>query len=138
VLAVVDTGPLYAAADEGDADHGRCLEVLERADLQLVIPTLVVAEATYLIGTRLGARAEATFLASLEKLDVQAPEPEDWSRIGALVKRYSSLDLGGIDASVIVLAERRGTDLVVTLDRRHFEIVRTRQRRALKLLPELE
>jgi hypothetical protein len=29
MLAVVDTGPLYAVVDEDDADHARCRAALE-------------------------------------------------------------------------------------------------------------
>ena len=65
MLAVVDTGPLSAAADTSDADHTRSLAVLQRQEIQLVIPALVVAEATYLIGSRLGPHAEAAFLRAL-------------------------------------------------------------------------
>jgi hypothetical protein len=65
LLAIVDTGPLYAVADLDDQDHDRCLAVLQRSDLELVVPALVVAEATYLIGTRLGSSAEAQFLRAL-------------------------------------------------------------------------
>ena len=54
MLAVVDTGPLYAAVDQDDADHARCRAALEDAAYRLVIPALIVAEATYLVGTRLG------------------------------------------------------------------------------------
>jgi hypothetical protein len=109
--------------------------VLGRADYRLVVPTLVVAETTYFIGTRLGARAEAAFLRSLRELDVEAPAPDDWTRIAALVERYAALPLGGTDASVIALAERLDTELVITLDRRDFGAVRPRHCRALRLLP---
>jgi predicted nucleic acid-binding protein len=134
-LAIVDTGPLYAVADADDDDHERCIAVLEDPSLQLVVPALVVAEATYLIGTRLGPRAEAMFLRGIGELDVEAPSPADWPRIAALVTKYGDFPLGGTDASVIVLAERRGTDLVVTLDRRHFGAVRPKHVKALRLLP---
>jgi predicted nucleic acid-binding protein len=66
VIAVVDAGPLYAVADAGDQDHGRSLDALRRPDLQLVIPALAVAEATYLIGRRLGSESEARFLEGLD------------------------------------------------------------------------
>lgn len=135
MLAVVDTGPLYAAADADDDDHERCVEVLARPEHRLVVPALVVAEATYLIGTRLGSRAEAKFLRSLNNLDVEAPRADDWSRIAELVERYRNFPLGGTDASIVVLAERLDTDLVITLDHRHFTGVRPRHRRALRLLP---
>jgi uncharacterized protein len=135
LIAVVDTGPLYAAADLDDADHDAALQVLESADHHLVIPTLVVAEATYFIGTRLGAAAEARFLAALAHLDVEAPTPDDWPRIAELVEQYADFPLGGTDASVVALAERLGTPLVLTLDRRHFSAVRPRHCDALTLLP---
>jgi predicted nucleic acid-binding protein len=60
-IAIVDSGPLYATVDSDD-DHARCLAVLQRADLELVVPALVVAEVTYLVGRRLGATTEAAFL----------------------------------------------------------------------------
>ena len=95
----------------------------------------MVAEATYLIGSRLGSRAEARFLRSLADLDVEAPGHDDWTRIAELVERYRNFPLGGTDASVVVLAERLDTDLVITLDRRHFAAIRPQHRPALRLLP---
>jgi hypothetical protein len=136
VLAVVDAGPLYAAADDDDDDHDRSLDALGRADLHLVIPALVVAEATYLIALRLGPQAEARFLRSLEQFEVEAPVPEDWPRIAQLVERYGDFPLGGTDASVVALAERLGTEVVITLDRRHFGAVKPRHCAALQLLPD--
>ncbi|MBI3924969.1 MAG: PIN domain-containing protein [Armatimonadetes bacterium] len=134
-MAIVDAGPLYAITDEDDQDHEDSLAVLGRRDLQLVIPTLVVAEVTYLVGTRLGPTAEARFLKGLADVDVEGPAAHDWVRIGELVERYADFPLGGTDASVIALAERLGTDLIVTLDRRHFGAVRARHCRTFQLLP---
>lgn len=136
MIAVVDAGPLYAVADVGDEDHEQCLAVLQRADLQLVIAALAVAEATYLVGRRLGPRAEARFLQGLSRFDVEAPAPEDWQRMGELVERYGDLPLGGTDASVVALAERLNTELLITLDRRDFRAVRPRHCAAFRLLPE--
>jgi predicted nucleic acid-binding protein len=135
VLAVVDAGPLYAAVDLDDDDHERCVAALEAPGVRLIIPALVVAEASYLVATRLGAAIEAEFLRGLESLDVQSPLPEEWPRIAELVKRYGNLPLGAADASVVVLAERLKTDLVISLDRRHLSAVRPRHVRALRLLP---
>jgi len=134
-IAVVDTGPLYAVADADDRDHERALAILEDGSLQPVIPALVIAEATYLIGSRLGPEAEAGFLRALLQLDVEAPRPEEWLRIGELVHEYSDFPLGGTDASVIALAERLETDTVVTFDHRHFAAVRPRHGTAFRLLP---
>lgn len=136
VLAIVDTGPLYAVTDTTDAAHRAALDVLQRRDLQLIIPALVVAEVTYLVGTRLGPEAETTFLRGLEDFHVEAPAPDDWPVIADLVLQYQDVPLGGTDASVIALAARLGTDLVITMDRRHFSAVRPPHCETLQLLPD--
>lgn len=136
MIAIVDAGPLYAAVDADDDDHARCVAVLQRSDLDLVVPALVVAEVTYLVGRRLGAEIEAAFLRGLATLEVESPAAEEWPVIADLVARYGDLSLGGTDASVAVLAERLGTDLVVTLDRRHFGVIRSSRGRPFRLLPE--
>ena len=135
MLAVVDTGSLYATVDADDADHDECAAILTDRRYRLVVPSMVIAEATYLIGTRLGAEIEARFLRGLGALDVDAPTPEDFPRIAELVEEYADFPLGGTDASVIALAERLGTDLVITLDRRHFRAVKPRHCPVLRLLP---
>jgi uncharacterized protein len=135
MLVVVDTGPLYAVVDEDDADHARCRAVLEQAEHRLIIPTLVIAEATYLIGTRLGPDIEARFLMSLTPMHVEAPTPDDWPRIADLVRQYADFPLGGADASIVALAERLDIETIVTLDDRHFRAVRPRHRKAFRLLP---
>lgn len=136
MLAVVDAGPLYAAADADDIDHERSVAALARGDLRLVVPALAIAEATYFAGARLGPHAEAAFLRGLGGLDVEAPSPSDFERIAELVEAYASFPLGGTDASVIALAERLGASTVITLDRRHFAAVRPRHCDAFEILPE--
>jgi predicted nucleic acid-binding protein len=134
-LAVVDAGPLYAAADADDVDHEASLRVLSRPDLRLVVPALVVAEATYFVGRRLGAAAESAFLHGLGAMDVEGPSDEDFARMAGLVEEYADFPLGGTDASVIALAERLDAATVVTLGHRHFAAVRPRHREAFELLP---
>jgi predicted nucleic acid-binding protein len=69
-------------------------------------------------------------------MEVEAPASEDWPIIGDFVTRYANFPLGGTDASVAVLAQRLGTDLVVTLDRRHFAAVRLGGGRYFTILPD--
>jgi len=134
-LAIVDAGPLYAAADSDDGDHAASLATLSRADLRLVIPALVIAEATYFVGRRLGPDAERAFLDGLAGFDVEGPSEEDFTRMAELVEQYKDFPLGGTDASVVALAERLDAQVIVTLDRRHFAAVEPRHREAFELLP---
>jgi predicted nucleic acid-binding protein len=134
-LAIVDAGPLYAAADADDRDHAACVEALSRADLRLVLPALVIAEATYFVGGRLGGAAESTFLQAMAELDVEGPSNADLTRMAELVAQYADFPLGGTDASVIALAERLNANVILTLDRRHFAAVTPRGGNAFEVLP---
>ena len=91
------------------------------------MPTLVVAEVTYLLGTCLGADPEVRFLGDLAagNLIVESVAASDWLRIAELVAQYADLSLGTVDASVIAAAERLGTNDIATFDLRHFTVVRS-------------
>jgi predicted nucleic acid-binding protein len=131
-LAVVDAGPLYAAADADDADdadHAESVAVLADPTLRLVV------QAHILRGRRSGAKAESAFLRGLGSLDVESPDGSDFGRMAELVDEYADFPLGGTDASVIALAERLDAGTVVTLDRRHFAAVRPRHLETFELLP---
>lgn len=136
VVAVVDTGPLLAAADERDPDHEPSVAQFRRTNLLFVIPAPVATEAAQMIASRLGPAAEAAFLRALATQDVELPAPDDYSRIAELVEQYADFPLGSVDASVVALAERLDTPLVLTLDRRHFTAVRPKHCESLHLLPE--
>ena len=136
MIAILDSGPLYAVVDPDDRAHERSRATIQSPDLNIVIPTMVVAEVTYFVGQRLGPGIESAFLMGLSEFIVEAPSPEDWPRIAELVRRYANFPLGGTDASVVALAERLNTDLVITLDRRHFAAIRPRHCPAFRLLPD--
>jgi len=81
-LAVVDAGPLYAAVDADDDDHLPSRDALGRGDLRLVIPAMVIAEATYFVRRRLGAavvalaeRLQATTVVTLDRRHFAAVVP---------------------------------------------------------------
>jgi len=135
ILAVVDAGPLYAAADADDDDHAACLATLARPDLRPVFAAMAVAEATYFVGSRIGSAAERAFLEGLASLDVEGPSGEDFARMAELVEQYADWPLGGTDASIVALAERLQAPAIVTLDRRHFAAIRPRHRETFELLP---
>jgi uncharacterized protein len=134
---IVDAGPLYAYVDADDAHHAASLELLETHAGPLVVPTLVVAEVTYLLGTRLGWEDEVRFLGDLATGDLflEPVHAADPGRIAELVARYNDLPLGTVDASVVAAAERLKTTQIATTDRRDFSIVRPSHAEAFDLLP---
>jgi predicted nucleic acid-binding protein len=104
---------------------------------QLVVPVSVVVEASFLIERHLGPTAEARFLGSLAPagLVVEQLGQDDLARMAELVATYADTPLGAVDASVIAIAERIGATTLISLDRRHFSVVRPRHATAFVLLP---
>jgi uncharacterized protein len=136
-VIVVDTGPLYAAADSSDAHHAACAALFTAPAEQLVVPVSVVVEASFLIERHLGPSAEAVFLGSLAPagIIVEQLAEGDLTRMAELVTAYADLPLGAVDASVVAVAERLGVNTLMTLDHRHFTVVRPRHTAAFALLP---
>ncbi|MFI4984670.1 MAG: type II toxin-antitoxin system VapC family toxin [Solirubrobacterales bacterium] len=133
----MDAGPLYAYVDADDAHHAACLELLETHPGPLIVPTLVITEVAYLLGTRLGWQAEVRFLGDLAagNFIIEPVHPADPLRIAELVATYHDLPLGTVDASVIAAAERHSITEILTLDHRHFTVVRPRHIASFTLLP---
>jgi predicted nucleic acid-binding protein len=140
-VIVVDTGVLYALADDTDTHHRRCTDWLQTTTDELLVPSLVITEAAYLIGSRGGSHVEALFLESLTpggRFRVEELDPgTDLSRMAELVRTYDNLPLGTVDAGVIALAERLNVGTVATIDRRDFAIVRPAHVAQFTLVPEL-
>ena len=134
---IVDAGPLYAYVDADDAHHAGCLELLETHPGPLIIPTLVITEVTYLLGSRLDWQAEVRFLGDLASgsFAIEPLRATDSVRIAELVAEYRDMPLGTVDASVIATAERLGVTEIATVDRRHFSLVRPNHAPAFDLLP---
>jgi hypothetical protein len=137
VALVLDTGVIYAALDESDADHERCAALIANSEETLVIPSPVLVELDYWL------RKNATidvWLAFAD--DVQASAYTLWPADASIVlaaaqlqSRFADQGLGFVDAAVFCSCEALGERKVATLDRRHFSVLRTTDGRALELLP---
>lgn len=134
---LLDTGVLYAIADEDDDDHAQCVAHVSSLRGRLLAPAPVVVETAWLIERRLGPDNEAVFLdlfavGTLEAVELTA---EDYVRIAELVRKYADFPLGTVDASVVAVAERLGLAEVATLDRRHFSAVGPQHVQGFTFLP---
>ncbi|WP_433578025.1 type II toxin-antitoxin system VapC family toxin [Nocardia brasiliensis] len=137
-MIVCDTGPLVAVLNKNDADHQRCLDLLETHPGPLLVPSPVLAEVCYFLETRVGPSVEASFLESIARGEIELVDltRADLSRMAELVRKYADFPLGAVDAAILAVSERLDTHEVATLDRRHFSAVRTRHSTPLRLLPD--
>ena len=98
---------------------------------------MVVAEADYLIGVRAGREARLRFAEDLGRglMELACLSTSEVAEAAALDRHYDSLDLGIVDASIIVIAHRYGTSRIATLDERCFRAVVPLQGGSFTLLP---
>ncbi len=138
-MLIVDTGPLVALGDRDDKSHAACRELLETDPGPLVTTALVIAEAGYMLSRGLGVAAELALIAMIRdgSLGVEALTGADWDRVDQLIGRYADLGLGVTDASLIAVAERKGSTRIATVDRRHFTVVRPVHCDAFELVPAM-
>ena len=137
-MLVVDTSGLVAFFDASDAHHRACAAAIADDDGPFVVSPYVVAELDYLLATRRGIHAELAALSELAggAWELPAIGPADMAELRDVVERYGDLDIGAADASLVVLARRYRTERLLTLDRRHFAVVRTAEGRAFTVLPK--
>jgi predicted nucleic acid-binding protein len=134
---IADTGPLYALVDADDSWHERVISWWKANQESIVIPVTVLPEVCYLLHTRISPDAESAFVRAVSEgeFNVEALESEDIARADELIRKYSELRLGFVDATVIATAERLDAREVLTTDRRHFSAVRPRHAGSLRLSP---
>ncbi|MBK8435458.1 MAG: PIN domain-containing protein [Austwickia sp.] len=134
---IVDTSALLAYFDVNEPRHEAVSEVIDSASGPFVVSPYIVAEVDYLVLTRHGSAAEH---AVLEELTSGAWElaPMDRGRLAVasrVVARYVDVPIGVADASNIVLAQDYHTTDILTLDRRHFAILRFDDGTSPRVLP---
>jgi predicted nucleic acid-binding protein len=132
---LLDTGILYAMADEDDAWHARVVGYLETNTDVLMTPVTVVPEAAYLLRARLGPQVEREFIASLAAREVAVEMLSNADLVRAAAVMVERPDVGFVDASVVAIAERLRLDRIATTDRRHFSTITPRHRPAFDLVP---
>lgn len=123
---IVDTSALLAFFDTDEPDHQAVAEVLNDPAEPLVVSPFVVAELDYLVATRHGVTAELAVLAELAggAWDLPGFDGDDLRQAVTIIERYADQHVGVANSSNVVLAGRYQTRTIVTLDRRHFDVLR--------------
>ncbi|HZC18978.1 MAG TPA: PIN domain-containing protein [Rubrobacteraceae bacterium] len=137
MAGILDAGGLYAQADRADPKHAGVVEILIAEKGSLVTSEVAVAEADYLILTRLGIEVELAFLDDLAEgtFLVECLTREELGVARDLACRHRDLELGLADVSLMVLAGRYHTRRIVTFDERAFRTVTPLQGRSFTVLP---
>lgn len=136
-MIVADTSGLLALFNAREPRYDDARRVVEREKEPLVVSPFVIAELDYLIATRLGVDAELAVLRELARGAYHLPEigVDDLHECVAVIERYRDEEIGLADASLVVLAARQSTRQILTLDHRHFRVLRPLGGGRFRLLP---
>ena len=132
---LLDTGALVSLLDRSQKRHREFARFFGEWDQAVVSTEAVLTEATHLLGRLEGGRqACVDFFLSGGALLVPATKAS-LRRARDLVTQYSDLPMDYADATLVVLAEELGTNLIFTTDRRDFRVYRVRGRRRFEIVP---
>jgi hypothetical protein len=131
----VDTGPIVAILSESDEHHEACVEQLHQIRCPLLTCWPVITEAAWLL--RAYPQAVRKLLSSFHGRPFEiAPLGEtDLPGIAAVLAKYEGLRIQLADASLVHLANREGIDIIFTLDRRDFSVLRLARGKKPRLIP---
>ena len=134
---IVDAGGLYAQADRGEPAHEAVTTILREERGPLITSGIAVAEADYLILTRLGIDVELAFLEDLAAgtFLVEGLTRAEFGVARDLARRHRDLELGLAGVSLVVLARRYGTRRIITFDERAFRTLKPLQGGTFTVLP---
>lgn len=136
---IVDTSALLAYFDASEPDHIAVAQSIDVGSNLLVVSPYVVAELDYLVATRHGISAEMTVLEELTggAWELVGFDADDLRQARSIIARYADQGIGVADASNVILAERYHTRTIVTLDRRHFDVLRPISGNRFTVLPRV-
>jgi predicted nucleic acid-binding protein len=132
---LLDTGALVSLLDRSQKAHDASVRFFDAWKASVVSTEAVLTEATHLLGRVPGGRRACLdfFLSGAAALVSSTQGSLRRSR--SLLDRYADLPMDFADATLVVLAEDLGTNLVFTTDRRDFTVYRIGSRRRFRILP---
>jgi len=122
---ILDTSAVIGLMDKKYKKHENLKTIFTKKDNLYILPSTAIGEICYMLNSRFGNKIELIFLEEIIKTSFQLELLKDMDivRIIEILKKYDTLNIGYVDASIVAIAERLKTNKILTLDRKHFEII---------------
>ena len=107
------------------------------SESEFIIPQVVLTEVAWLFNRAGGMTLVSVFLDLLATtaLPLEAVTYDDMRRASELMRQYPGTKLDLVDCCIIALAERLNINVVATLDRRDFSVLRVKNGTFLNIVP---
>lgn len=132
---LLDTGPLVAFFDRADRFHEWARQRWAEAPLPMITCDAVLAEAAYLLRTRVGIGSK-NVLELFERKIIRAPfsVEQEANALADLLDNYEDQEMDLADACLVRMSEMWRDCRVFTLDLRDFSRYRRFERRVIPLV----
>jgi len=131
---LLDTGPLVAFLDASDPAHDRVRQVLASFRGIFMTTGAVLTEAFYLLRyARGGGKQLVEFIEHASPSVVDIFGLKELRQIAQLMEKYADQPMDFADASLVLIAEERSHNEILTLDERGFRTYRFRGSRRFRL-----
>lgn len=136
-MILLDTSGLLAALFVDQRRHAECARVLTETESPFVLSPFVLAELDYLVAKLAGEAVELELLAEVARGAYRLAEvvARDVEEARVVIERHEGLGIGLADAMTVVLSRRLGCLDLLTLDERHFRVLRGFKDRPFRVLP---
>jgi uncharacterized protein len=134
---LADTSFIVGLLNQSDSRHREIVSVYKKQDKILVIQS-VLNEVIYHLEKQLGKQSTADFLKAItnHKQFLLIPlEDTDILRTAEILEQYLDSRIDFVDASIMAVAERMRSNIILTLDRRDFGIFRPVHISCFEILP---
>jgi predicted nucleic acid-binding protein len=133
---LLDTGALVSLLDRSQKHHEKCVRFFGSWDGPVVSTEAVLTEATHRLGRVQRGRQACLDFALIGGTVLVPTTISALRRARELLDQYADLPMDYADATLVVLGEELGTDLVFTTDRRDFRVYRLRGRKPFRIVPD--
>ena len=139
VTAIIDTSFLVSLTNPKEQTHEICAALARTLPDRFLVPYVIMPEATYLINKQQGHHIMLQFVRRmmLPAWNFESLQSVDFARISAILDIYHDMDLDFADAAIVAIAERLNIQRVLTLDQRHFRVIRPAHCPVFEILPEI-
>lgn len=136
-MILLDTSGLLAWIDARQTDHRQTVEAMRHVEPPYLLSPFVLAELDHLISTRVGPAEQYALLAEVASGAFRLVDfkSDQVSSALSVIRKYADFQIGLADASLVVLADTFKTRRILTLDERHFRVLRGADQRPFEIFP---
>ena len=122
---IIDTSCIVGLIDKSCNKHEEIKMIVSSGKNDIIIPSPVIPETCYMLNKKFGPEIENKFIEEMIKANllVEMLNFPDILRVSDIIKKYLSLDIGFVDASITAISERLEINKILTLDNRHFNSI---------------